>query len=80
MLIKKYNYNLTNQIILFNVYSNTFVDVTEAEIWNIIKLSPVKSCEPDPLPGFCRTISNFAIISKVIEKVISGRLNEFNKQ
>ena len=23
---------------------------TEAEIWNIIKLSPVKSCELDPLP------------------------------
>ena len=27
---------------------NTFMD--EAEIWNIIKLSPVKSCELDPLP------------------------------
>ena len=26
------------------------MDVTEAEIWNIIKLSPVKSCELDPLP------------------------------
>ena len=29
---------------------NTFMDATEAVIWNIIKLSPVKSCELDPLP------------------------------
>ena len=29
---------------------NTFMDATEAEIWNIIKLSPVKSCELEPLP------------------------------
>ena len=29
---------------------NTFMDATEAEIWNIIKLSPVKSCELDPSP------------------------------
>ena len=29
---------------------NTFMDATEAEIWNIIKQSPVKSCELDPLP------------------------------
>ena len=29
---------------------NTFMDATEAEIWNIIKRSPVKSCELDPLP------------------------------
>ena len=29
---------------------NTFMDTTEAEIWNIIKLSPVKSCELNPLP------------------------------
>ena len=29
---------------------NTFMDATEAEICNIIKLSPVKSCELDPLP------------------------------
>ena len=28
---------------------NTFMDATEAEIWNIIILSPVKSCELDPL-------------------------------
>ena len=26
------------------------MDATKAEIWNIIKLSPVKSCELDPLP------------------------------
>ena len=26
------------------------MDTTEAEIWNIIKLSPVTSCEQDPLP------------------------------
>ena len=31
---------------------NTFMDATEAEIWNIIKLSPVKSCELDPLPAW----------------------------
>ena len=29
---------------------NTFRDAAEAEIWNIIKLSPVKTCELDPLP------------------------------
>ena len=29
---------------------NTFMDATEAGIWNIIKLSPVKSCELVPLP------------------------------
>ena len=102
------------------------MDATEAEIWNIIKLSPVKSCELDPLPtwfvkckaelvplitdivnmslresmipkslktalirpllkkiGFdsdilknYRPVSNLTFISKVIEKVISGRLNE----
>ena len=26
------------------------LDATEAELWNIIKLSPVKPCELDPLP------------------------------
>ena len=106
---------------------NTFMDATEAEIWNIIKLSPVKSCELDPLPTWLlkeckdelvplitdivnmplresmvpkslktahilpllkktgldsdilknyRPVSNLTFISKVIEKVISGRLNE----
>ena len=106
---------------------NTFMDATEAEIWNIIKLSPVKSCELDPLPTWLlkeykaelvplitdivnmslresmiskslktslirpllkktglysdilknyRPVSNFTFTSKVIEKVISGRLNE----
>ena len=29
---------------------NTFLDATEADIWNIIKLLPDKSCELDPLP------------------------------
>ena len=29
---------------------NTFMDATEAKIWNIIKLSHVKSCELDSLP------------------------------
>ena len=29
---------------------NSFMEDTEAEIRNIIKLSPVKSCEQDPLP------------------------------
>ena len=29
---------------------STFMDATEIEIWNIIKLSPAKSCELDPLP------------------------------
>ena len=106
---------------------NTFMDATEAEIWNIIKLSPVKSCELDHLPTWLlkeckaelvplitdivnislresmipkslktalirpllkktgldsdilkndRPVSNLTFISKVIEKVISGRLNE----
>ena len=106
---------------------NTFRDATETEIWNIIKLSPVKSCELDPLPTWLlkeckaelvpiitdivsmslresmipkslktalirsllkktgldsdilknyRPVSNLTFISKVIEKVISGRLNE----
>ena len=106
---------------------NTFMDATEAEIWNIFKLSPAKSCELDPLPTWLlkeckaelvplitdivnmslresmipkslltahirpllkktgldsdilkndRPVSNLTFISKVIEKVISGRLNE----
>ena len=105
---------------------NTFMDATEAEIWNIIKLSPVKSCGLDPLPTWLlkeckaelvpiitnianmslresmipkslktqrlkllkktgldsdilknyRPVSNLTFISKVIEKVIPGRLNE----
>ena len=93
---------------------NTFMDATEAEIWNIIKLSPVKSCELHPLPTWLlkeckaelvplitdivnmslllkktgldsdilknyRPVSNLTFISKVIEKVISGRLNEHFK-
>ena len=29
---------------------STFMDATEMEIWNIIQLSPAKSCELDPLP------------------------------
>ena len=109
------------------VQLNTFMDDTEAEIWNIIKLSPVKSCELDPLPTWLlkeckaelvplityivnmslresmipkslktalirpllkktgldsdilkkyRPVSNLTFISKVIEKVISGRRNE----
>ena len=32
------------------IYLSHFMDATVAEIWNIIKLSPVKSCELDPLP------------------------------
>ena len=102
------------------------MDVTEVEIRNIIKLSPAKSCELDPLSTWLlkecipelvptitdtvnmslrdslmpkslktalirpllkkigldsdiknyRTVSNLTFISKVIEKVISGRLNE----
>ena len=32
------------------IYLSHFMDTTVAEIWNIIKLSPVKSCELDPLP------------------------------
>ena len=34
----------------FGVPLNTFIDATEADIWNIIKLSQVKSCELDHLP------------------------------
>ena len=34
-----------------NIWGNIIImDATEAEIWNIIKLSPAKSCELDPLP------------------------------
>ena len=29
---------------------HTFKETTEADIWNIIKMSPVKSCEQDLLP------------------------------
>ena len=104
-----------------------YMDATETAIWNIIKLSPVKSCELDPLHTWLlkeciaelvslitdivnmllresmipkslktslirpllkktgldsdilknyRPVSNLTFISKVIEKVISGRLNE----
>ena len=103
------------------------MDATEAEIRNIIKLPPVKSCELDPLPTWLlkerkaefvphitdivnmplresmipkslkntlirslwkktaldsdilkndRPVSNLTFISKVIERVMSGRLNE----
>ena len=106
---------------------NTFMDTTEAVIWNTIKLSLVKSCELDPfltwllkkckaelvplitdivnmslresmIPKSLKTtlirpllkktgldsdilkndrpVSNVACISKVIENVILGRLNE----
>ena len=106
---------------------STFMDATEIEIRNIIKLSPAKSCELDPLPTWLlkeciaelvptitdivnmslrdslmpkslktalirpllkktgldsdilknyRPVSNLTFISKVIEKVVSGRLNE----
>ena len=34
---------------MMDIPLNTFMDATEAEMWNIIKLSPVKSCELDPL-------------------------------
>ena len=105
----------------------TFMDAIEVEIRNIIKLSPAKSCELDPLPTWLlkeciaelvptitdivnmslrdslmpkslktalirpllkktgldsnilknyRPVSNLTFISKVIEKVVSGRLNE----
>ena len=103
------------------------MDVTEIEIRNIIKLSPAKSCELDPLPTWLlkeciaklvptitdivnmslrdsltpkslktavirpllkktgldsdilknyRPVSNLTFISKVIERVVSGRLNQ----
>ena len=41
-------YSVTN--CFSGVPLNTFMDATEAEIWNIIKLSPVNSCELDPVP------------------------------
>ena len=119
--------DVTVILLFFWIPLNTFMDATEAEIWNIIKLSPVKSCELDPLPTWLlqdckaelvplitdivnmslresmfpkslktalirpllkktgldsdilknyRPVSNLTFISKVIEKVISGRLNE----
>ena len=110
---------------------STFMDATEIEIRNIIKLSPAKSCELDPLPTWLlkeciaelvptitdivnmslrdslmpkslktalirpllkktgldsdilinyRPVSNLTFISKVIEKVASGRLNNNNNK
>ena len=109
------------------VLLNTFMDATEAEIWNIIKLLAGKFCELDSLPTWLlkeciaelvllitdivnmslrestipkslkttlirpfwkktgldtdilkkfRPVSNLTFISKLIEKVISGTLNE----
>ena len=106
---------------------NTCMYANEAEIWTIIKLTPVKSCELDPLSTWLlkeckaelvplitdivnmslresmipkslktalirpllkktgldshilknyRPVSNLTFISKVIKKMISGRLNE----
>ena len=64
---------------------NTFMDATEAEMWNIIQLSlktalirPLlkkTGLDSDILKNY-RPVSNLTFISKVIEKVISGRLNE----
>ena len=50
-MIDRYTYrgSVTN-CFFSGVPLNTFMDATEAEIWNIIKLSPVKSCELDHLP------------------------------
>ena len=107
----------------------TFMDATEIEMRNIIKLSPAKSCELDPLPTWLlkeciaelvptitdivnmslrdslmpkslktalirpllkktgldsdilknyRPISKLTFISEVIEKMVSGTLNEHN--
>ena len=123
--IDRYTYRRFDDKLFSGVPLNTFMDATEADIWNIIKLSPVKSCELDPtwLLKECkdefvplitdivnmslresmgpkslvtalirpllkktgldsdilnnyRLVSNLTFISKVIEKVISGRLNE----
>ena len=47
--IDRYTYRGSVTNCFSGVPLNTFMDATEAEIWNIIKLSPVKSCELDPL-------------------------------
>ena len=39
-----------NNHLLCSTPLSTFMDATEIEIRNIIKLSPAKSCELDPLP------------------------------
>ena len=49
--IDRYTYRTFSDKLFFSgVPLNTFMDATEAEIWNIIKLSPVKSYELDPVP------------------------------
>ena len=55
------------------------MDATEAEIWNIIKLSPVKSCELDPLPTWllkeCKAelvpLINDIVITRVYDSQIT---------
>ena len=53
---------------------NTFMDATEAEIWNIIKLSPVKSCELDPLPTWLLQCVSTVIIVYIIISPLSSYL------
>ena len=48
--IDRYTYRRFGDKLFFWSSTKYLYDATESEIWNIIKLSPVKSCELDPLP------------------------------
>ena len=50
-MIDRYTYRrFGDNLFFWSSTKYTVIDATEAEIWNIIKLSPGKSCELDPLP------------------------------
>ena len=55
---------------------NTFMDATEAEIWNIIKLSPVKSCELDHLPTWLLKECKAEFVP-LITDIVNMSLREF---
>ena len=51
------------------------MDATEAEIWNIIKLSPLKSCELDPV-ATCLLKECKAELVPLITDIINMSLRE----
>ena len=48
---------------------NTFMDANEVEIWNIIKLSPVNSCELYPLPTWLLKEFKFELVPLITDIV-----------
>ena len=70
---------------------NTFMDAIEADIWNIIKVSPVRSCELDPLPTWllkeCRAelvplftdIVNMSLRKSMIPKSLKTNSTSFEE-